>query len=117
MCSPPRWEPSTHLPEIPTQAPDVVLCAKAVLEALSPAAATRQMTLQLHPSIGTQRDRKVVGEGSRLERVIFNLVENAIRHGPGGTVVTVGMKSEGQSILITIDDEGSYVPQIWWSAL
>ena len=66
-----------------TQAPDVALCAKAVLEALSPVAATRQMTLQLHPSIGPQRDRKVVGERSRLERVIFNLVENAIRHSPG----------------------------------
>jgi signal transduction histidine kinase len=81
----------------PTQAPDVVLCAKAVLEALSPVAATRQMTLELHPSIGRQRDRKVVGERSRLERVIFNLVENAIRHSPGGTVVTVGMKSEGEA--------------------
>jgi signal transduction histidine kinase len=101
----------------PTQAPDVVVCAKAVLKALSPVAATRQMTLQLHPSIGPQRDRKVVGERSRLERVIFNLVENAIRHSPGGAVVTVGMKSEGESILITVDDEGSYVPQDMVGAL
>jgi signal transduction histidine kinase len=101
----------------PTEAPDVVLCTKAVLEALAPAAATKQMTLHLHPSIAPQRDRKVVGERLRLERVIFNLVENAIRHNPEGTVVTVGMKSEAQSILITVDDEGSLVPQDMVGAL
>jgi signal transduction histidine kinase len=101
----------------PTQAPDVVLCAQAILEALSPAAATKQVTLQLQPSISPQRDRKVVGERSRLERVIFNLVENAIRHSPEGSVVTVGLKIEGQSILITVDDEGSYVPQTVVGAL
>jgi signal transduction histidine kinase len=95
----------------PDQAPDVVLCAEAVIEALAPAAATRQMTLHLQPSIGPQRDRKVVGERLRLERVIFNLVENAIRHTPAGTVVTLGMKREGESILITVDDEGSLLPQ------
>ena len=32
-------------------------------------------------------------------------------------MVTVGMKSEGQSILITVDDEGSYVPQDMVGAL
>jgi signal transduction histidine kinase len=53
----------------------------------------------------------VVGEQSRLERVIFNLVENAIRHSPEGSLVTVGVKSEGQSLLVTVDDQGSYVPQ------
>ena len=95
----------------PAQAPDAVLCAEAVLDALSPAAATKRMTLKLSPTIGLQRDRKVVGERSRLEWVIFNLVENAIRHSPEGAVVTVGLKIEGQSILISVDDDGGYVPQ------
>jgi hypothetical protein len=36
----------------PTQASDLVLCAQAILEALSPSAATNQVTLQLQPSIG-----------------------------------------------------------------
>ena len=89
----------------------MVLCAKAVLEPLAPVAATRQLTLQLQPSIGPRRDPKVVGEQSRLERVIFNLVENAIRHNPEGSLVTVSVKSEGQSLLLTVDDQGRYVPQ------
>jgi signal transduction histidine kinase len=95
----------------PAQAPDVVLCAEAILEALSPAAATKQIRLKLYPTIGLQRDRKVVGERSRLERVIFNLVENAIRHSPERAEVTVGLRIDAQSILMTVDDEGSYVPQ------
>jgi signal transduction histidine kinase len=95
----------------PAEAPDLVLCAQAILEALSPAAATKQVRLRLRPSIGPQRDRKVVGERSRLERVIFNLLENAIRHSPEGAVVTVGVKREGKSMLITVDDEGNQVPQ------
>jgi signal transduction histidine kinase len=95
----------------PAQAPDVVLCAQAILDALSPAAATKQVTLRLQPSIGPQRDRKVAGERSRLERVIFNLLENAIRHSPEGAVVTVGVKREGRSILVTVDDKGKQVPQ------
>jgi signal transduction histidine kinase len=69
------------------------------------------MTLHLHPSIAPHRERKVVGERLRLERVIFNLVENAIRHNAERTVVTVGINREAHSILITVDDEGSVVPQ------
>jgi signal transduction histidine kinase len=38
-------------------------------------------------------------------------MQNALRHRPEGAVVTVGGKSEGKSILITVDDEGSRVPQ------
>jgi signal transduction histidine kinase len=101
----------------PAQAPDVVLCAQAILEAVSPAAATKQVTLRLQPSIGPHRDRKVVGERSRLERVIFNLLDNAIRHSPEGAVVTVGVKREGKSVLITVDDEGNQVPQEMVGAL
>jgi signal transduction histidine kinase len=95
----------------PAQAPDVVLCAQTVLEALSPAAATKQVTVRLQSRISPPGDRHVVGERSRLERVVFNLLDNAIRHSPSGGVVTVGTRSEGGSILITVDDEGNQVPQ------
>jgi signal transduction histidine kinase len=44
-------------------------------------------------------------------------MENALRHSPEGTVVAVGVKSERKSILITVDDEGSRVPQEMVGAL
>jgi hypothetical protein len=57
------------------------------------------------------QDWKVVGENSRLERVLFNLVENAFRHSPLGSTVTVDVNQDGKFILFTVDDEGPGVPE------
>ena len=88
------------------RAPDVARCVKAVVEALLPAATLKNMHLRLAPNIEMGKDWKVVGEKSRLERVIFNLVENALRHGPSGSTVTVAVGAEGEDVLIIVDDEG-----------
>ena len=46
------------------------------------------MHLELSPRRGA--DWRVIGEPSHLERVLFNLVENALRHGGGGGIEVVG---------------------------
>jgi signal transduction histidine kinase len=66
--------------------------------------------LLLEARCDARGDWQVVGEKSRLERVIFNLVDNALRHGPSGSVVTVAVTRDGDGILITVDDEGVGVP-------
>ena len=48
----------------------------------------------------------MVGEQSRLERVIFNLVENALRHSPSGSLVTVALEQAEADVLVAIDDQG-----------
>lgn len=92
------------------QAPDVMGCVKAVIEALSPAATLKHMHLQWASNLAMGKDWKVVGEQSRLERIIFNLMENALRHGPSDSTVTVDVRADGDGVLITIDDEGRGVP-------
>jgi signal transduction histidine kinase len=94
----------------PAQAPDAVVCAREVVEALKPAYVAKQMQLLLEARLDVRGDWQVVGEKSRLERVMFNLVDNALRHGPLGSVVTVGVKRDGDGILITVDDDGAGVP-------
>jgi signal transduction histidine kinase len=94
----------------PAQAPDAVVCAREVVEALAPACVPKGMRLLLEARCDARGDWQVVGEKSRLERVIFNLVDNALRHGPSGSVVTVGVTRDGDGILITVDDEGVGVP-------
>jgi signal transduction histidine kinase len=69
------------------------------------------MNLQLAPDIEISGDWQVVGENLRLERVLSNLVENAWRHSPPDSTVTVGLKEDEGCVLITVDDEGSGVPQ------
>lgn len=49
----------------------------------------------------------VVGDQDHLERVVSNLVENAIRHTPEGKAISVRVAPEPGSAAITISDEGS----------
>jgi len=94
----------------PDQAPDAALCAREVVNALGPAFALNQVSLQLKPHLDLTRAWKVAGEKSRLERVISNLVENALRYSPPRTAVTVSLADEAGQILITIDDQGPGLP-------
>lgn len=95
----------------PKQAPDALLCAKEVIEALSPVFLQRNLKLQLNPEIDLKESWKVVGEELHLERIFFNLIENALRHSPEKSLVRVGLKKEEGSVLITVDDEGSGIPE------
>jgi hypothetical protein len=69
------------------------------------------MNLHLAPDIDIAADWKVVGEKLRLERVLTNLVENAFRHSPPDSTVTVGLEDDGNFILLSVDDDGPGVPQ------
>jgi signal transduction histidine kinase len=94
----------------PERAPDVARSAREIISALSASFALSQVDLRLDPNLDSARDWKVVGETSRLERVLSNLIENAQRHSPANTTVTVGCFDEGEKILVAIDDEGPGVP-------
>ena len=95
----------------PAQAPDALVSANEVVDALLPTFLLNKMTLQLAPDIDKSGNWQVVGEKLRLERVISNLVENAFRHSPPVSTVTVGLQEDGEFILLTVDDEGPGVPQ------
>ena len=95
----------------PANAPDAAQAIKAVVEALQPAFTLHHVKLQIAPGLEAARNWKVVGEKSRLERVISNLTENALRHSPPDSTVTVGCYAdEHEQILIAIDDEGPGIP-------
>lgn len=55
--------------------------------------------------------KQVVGDRDLLRRVFVNLVENAIRHSPAESVVTVTSISTPEGIRIAVADQGSGVPQ------
>ena len=78
-------------------APDVGRAVRDVGEALSAAFAHSQVKLRLDLELG--KDWKVVGDKSRLERVISNLLENALRYSPANSTVTIGCHDEGDKVL------------------
>ncbi len=52
----------------------------------------------------------VSGDRRRLERILGNLLDNAIRHGRGAEVA-VSLRREGADVVVVIADRGSGVPE------
>lgn len=92
-------------------APDVLACARDTVDTLLLTFSLNNINLQLKHDPDMSGDWKVIGEKLRLERVLSNLIENAFRHSPPYSTVTVCLKEDGEFILLAVDDEGSGVPQ------
>jgi signal transduction histidine kinase len=52
-----------------------------------------------------------VWDGHRLERVLSNLLENALKYSPAGGVVSVWVTQEEDWAVLTVEDEGMGIPQ------
>ncbi|GMU54477.1 MAG: hypothetical protein AMXMBFR33_36230 [Candidatus Xenobia bacterium] len=51
-------------------------------------------------------DLRVHGDPNRLEQVLGNLLDNAIKYSPGGTPITVRAQAEGDQVLVEVIDSG-----------
>jgi signal transduction histidine kinase/ActR/RegA family two-component response regulator len=81
---------------------EVVRVVEAALESLRPAAEARdvriQRTLDSHATI--------VGDGERLQQVVWNLVSNAIKFTPKGGRVHVMLRRASSYVELTVADTG-----------
>lgn len=91
-------------------APDALVSTRDVVELLSPTFTLNKMYLQLSDDIETSADWRVIGDKSRLDRILSNLIENAYRHSPPDSRVTVNLQQQEDYILVSVEDEGSGVP-------
>lgn len=60
----------------------------------------------------------ILGDAERLTQLLRNLLENAVRHTPPGTLVTVTLERTGGSAVLQVADTGPGIPpadlpQIW----
>ncbi|HEX5649200.1 MAG TPA: ATP-binding protein [Steroidobacteraceae bacterium] len=51
----------------------------------------------------------IVGDGPRLVQVFVNLLANANKFGPDGSVVRIAARAEGEELVATVDDAGAGV--------
>jgi two-component system sensor histidine kinase BaeS len=84
---------------------DIAELADESLDALAPVAANRGVELRLDARGSVQ----VLGGSRELGRAIRNLVDNAIRHAPPGSVVVVRVEN-GDGALVSVTDEGPGFP-------
>lgn len=85
------------------EAVDLSALARAVTQRLADAATAKNLSLTLKADAPVP----VNGDSAALERVAFNLVENAIRYSPPGETVTVSVGAEGTTARLEVADTGA----------
>ncbi len=81
---------------------DLAVVARGRLEVLAGAAAGRSQDLRWDD----RGPAPVAGVATLLERVVDNLVGNAIKHPPPGTAIHVTVRCEGTDAVLEVSDDG-----------
>ncbi len=90
----------------PATAPDVFRSVNYVLKQLTTSFVAKGISCALVPEPVGPSPWLVVGHGGKLERILYNLLENAVRHSPVGSKVTIRLTDEGSTVCVAIDDQG-----------
>ncbi len=85
---------------------DLRALALTVVDGLRPAAAARGVTITL---LGSNEASEVLGDPDRLEQVMWNLVNNAIKFTPRGGRVEIAIERAGSSVALEVRDTGQGV--------
>lgn len=86
------------------QAVPLVTVCRSVIEQFQFVAGQKRIVMAFEPD-----DRSVVGRADPklLRRVVENLVSNAIKYSPPGSMVSVNVARSGSTAILTVTDEGS----------
>ncbi len=86
---------------------DLVLVAEEVLQRLGPHAATKEVSL----AFGRIEPLEVPGDLMHLKRLLFNLVDNAVKYTPSKGAVRITIARSGRFAVIGVEDTGIGIPQ------
>lgn len=88
------------------QALDLCLVVRGVVESVEPS--LERHTIDFRCGSETVI---ITADELRLEQVVQNLVQNAIKYSPDGGVISIWLAREGDSVLLTISDQGIGIPE------
>jgi two-component system sensor histidine kinase BaeS len=89
----------THSIEIERAPIDVTEIVDEAIEVMTPVAAAVEVRLELDAAHRTT----AIGDASAVGRVVRNLLDNAIRFAPSGSIVVVGVGEEGGAVVRVAD--------------
>lgn len=81
---------------------DMVALVRDAVELFQPIAEDKQMTIVAD----LPHDCRLYGDLQRLQRVVANLLDNALKYTPEGGTVTIRLADEHQQITLSIEDTG-----------
>lgn len=87
--------------------PDDVAMAELLSDAVAEAGITARVAgrdVAFRTDVGPDLVARV--DRNRLHQVLVNLLDNAARHGPPGSTVTVTARAEGERMVVEVSDEG-----------
>ena len=70
----------------------------------------RRQRPPLPPQRPGRADKRVIGDRDRLEQVLGNLMENAVKYSPEGSEITVTVEERGDQLVTSISDRGIGIP-------
>jgi heavy metal sensor kinase len=85
---------------------DLAMLCREISDQLAPLAEGKQVALQVDASTEVE----ILGDRFALERVVFNLVENAIRYSPPGESVAIRAERSRNEAKIIVADSGVGIP-------
>jgi signal transduction histidine kinase len=86
---------------------DLSALARSVGEAYQPAAEDSGHKLDIHVEVGVH----LTGDRQLVAQMLSNLVENALRHTPAGSKVTLALRRAGTNFEIDVADNGPGIPE------
>ena len=86
---------------------DVAVAASSALDAVRPAAAARQITLETD----LVETPPVIGDARRLQQIVANLLGNAVKFSPPGGRVLVKTAAAGGRVSVVVQDGGPGIPE------
>ena len=95
--------------QLDMQSIDLTELARSRCDILSGLATRNGIALKISKS-ERQSDLHVFADPDRLSQVLDNLLDNAFRHSPNGSTVTISVKAEESTIACSICDEGEGIP-------
>ena len=51
-----------------------------------------------------------LGDADRIQQVLVNLIDNAVKYSPGGGTVSVSLEPDGDVVRLLVSDEGLGIP-------
>ncbi len=86
---------------------DLPVALKDWTDSFSDIAGKKHINLRLEPDTGSGN---IVADMEKLERIVYNLLSNALKFTPEAGEVTVGLVSEDETYHISVSDNGVGIP-------